>query len=262
MKIFKIYSEYARAYHEMYQTIFDYEEEFKIYDKYLSKIKAKKILEIGSGSGNMAKLFIENKYNYTGLDISKEMIELSKEYVPKGNFIRGDMRHLELNETYDAVVVTGRTFTHMTTNHDVMFALNSIHEVLNHEGWLIFDNFDASVIFTDFREESQHKSQYDNRKYLRLSETSFDLEHGWTWKWKSHYEIIEEEQKTSFDDEITLRAFTEDELRLYLIINGFKVCNLEKSSNAILTVAQKINEKKTNAQNIYFKQKLNNFSEI
>ncbi|MCE7742663.1 MAG: class I SAM-dependent methyltransferase [Candidatus Heimdallarchaeota archaeon] len=261
MKIFKIYSEYARAYHEMYQSIFDYEEEFKIYDKYLSKIKAKKILELGCGSGNMAKLFIKNKYDYIGLDCSKEMIALSKEFVPKGKFLLGDMRNLELEETFDAVLVTGRTFTHMTTNHDVMFALNSIHEVLNHEGWLIFDNFDASIIFTDFRETSQNKTMFENRKYLRLSETSFDFNHGWTWKWKSHYEVIEEEKKEEFEDEITLRAFTEDELRLFLSINGFKVCNMEKSANAILTVAQKINEEKTNAQNIYFKQKLNDISE-
>ena len=258
MKIFKIYSEYAKAYHEMYQSIFDYEEDFKIYDKYLSKIKAKKILELGCGSGNLAKFFIENKYDYTGLDSSKEMITLAKEFVPDGNFLLGDMRHMSLQDTFDAVLVTGRTFTHMTTNHDVMFALNSIHEILNHEGWLIFDNFDASVIFTDFRETSQHKASYEDRKYLRTSETSFNLEHGWTWNWKSHYEIYEDEKIDEFDDEITLRAFTEDELRLFLRINGFKVCNIEKSANAILTVAQKINEEKTNAQNIYFKQKLNN----
>ncbi len=260
MKIFKIYSEYARAYHEMYQSIFDYDEEFKIYDKYLSKMKAKKILELGCGSGNMAKLFIKNKYDYTGLDSSKEMIALSKEFVPKGEFMLGDMRNLELEEKFDAVLVTGRTFTHMTTNHDVMFALNSINEVLKFEGYLIFDNFDASVIFTDFRETSQHKSRYEDRKYLRKSETSFDLNHGWSWKWKSHYELHTKDKIEKFDDEITLRAFTEDELKLYLGINGFKVCNIEKSANAILTVAQKINEKKTNAQNIYFKQKLNKIS--
>ena len=56
MKIFKIYSEYARAYHEMYQSIFDYENEFEMYDKYLSKIKAKKILELGCGSGNILSI--------------------------------------------------------------------------------------------------------------------------------------------------------------------------------------------------------------
>ncbi|NPD90139.1 MAG: class I SAM-dependent methyltransferase [Asgard group archaeon] len=261
MKVMKIYSEFARVYHEMYQSIFNYEEGFKLYHKHLSKLNCRKILEIGCGSGNLAKFFIEHKYDYTGLDISKEMIELAKEMVPDGNFIRGDMRNLELDEEYEAVIVTGRTFTHMTTNHDVMFALNSIHEVLQKEGWLVFDNFNAYEIFTAFKEEMSHKANYDGRKYSRKSKTSFDLEHGWTWKWNAKYEVEEGEKKQTFEDEIMLRAFTEDELRLFLTINGFKIEEMILENNAIQTVAQKINEKKTNAQQLYFKQKLNKISE-
>ena len=255
----KIYSEFARVYHEMYHSIFNYEEDFKLYHKHLSKLKSSKILELGCGSGNLAKFFLDYKYEYTGLDISKEMIEIAKELVPDGNFIIGDMRNLELDEKYEAVIVTGRTFTHMTTNHDVMFALNSIHEVLEKEGWLLFDNFDAHTIFTGFKEESTHKASYDGRRYSRKSKTSFDLEHGWTWKWNAKYEVEEEgKEKQIFDDEIMLRAFTKDELQLFLAINGFSVKEMISENNALFTIAQKINEKKTNAQEIYFNQKKNN----
>ena len=150
MKILKIYTDHSKVYHEMYQAIFNYEKEFQLYHRYLSKLKCKKILEIGSGSGNLAKYFINNKYDYTGLDNSKEMIKLAKEFVPEGKFILGDMRNIRLEEKFEAVVVTGRTFTHMTTNHDVMFALYSIHETLQKDGWLLFDNFNAEEIFTNF----------------------------------------------------------------------------------------------------------------
>ena len=257
----KIYSEFARVYHEMYQCIFNYEEDFKLYHKHLSKLKCCKILEIGCGSGNLAKFFLEKGYDYTGLDISKEMIEIAQEMVPEGKFIGGDMRALELDDNFEAVIVTGRTFTHMTTNHDVMFALNSIHEVLEHEGWLLFDNFNAYEIFTGFKEESEHKATYEGRKYFRKSNTSFDFEHGWTWKWEAKYIIEEGKEKQTFKDEIMLRAFTEDELRLFLEINGFIVKEMISENNAILTIARKINEKKTNAQKLYFKQKLNKISE-
>ncbi|MCG3222337.1 MAG: class I SAM-dependent methyltransferase [Candidatus Heimdallarchaeota archaeon] len=261
MKVMRIYSEFARVYHEMYQCIFNYEEDFKLYHKHLSKLKCCKILEIGCGSGNLAKFFLENKYDYTGLDISKEMIDLAKEFVPEGRFIRGDMRDLEIDDEYEAVIVTGRTFTHMTTNHDVMFALNSIHEVLQKEGWLVFDNFNAYEIFTGFKEEMAHKATYDGRKYSRKSKTSFDFEHGWTWKWEAEYKVEDGKEKQTFEDEIMLRAFTEDELRLFLTLNGFKVKEMTSENNAILTVAHKIKEKKTNAQKLYFKQKLNKISE-
>ena len=42
----------------------------------------------------------------------------------------------------------------------------------------------------------------------------------------------------------------------------FKIKEMIIENNAILTIAQKINEKKTNAQKLYFKQKLNKVSEI
>ena len=253
----KIYTDYAKVYHEMYQSIFDYEAEFELYHNSLSKLKCKRILEIGCGSGNLANLFIKEGYDYTGLDVSNEMIELAKELVPNGKFIRADMRHLKLEECYEAVIVTGRTFTHLTTNHDVMFALNSIHQILEKEGWLLFDNFDAHEIFTGFHEEMTHKSSYNNRNYIRRSKTSFDFEHGWTWRWQANYEIEEEGKIDTFEDDIMLRAFTGDELKLFLRLNGFETKKMEKDAAAIFTVAHKINEEKTNAQNLYFKQKLN-----
>ncbi len=256
MKILKIYTEHSKVYHEMYQAIFNYEEDFQLYHRYLSKLKCKKILEIGSGSGNLAKYFINNEYDYTGLDNSKEMIKLARELVPEGKFILGDMRNIKLKEKFDAVVVTGRTFTHMTTNHDVMFALYSINEILQKEGWLLFDNFNAEEIFTNFREQSTHKSKYEGRNYTRKSSTSIDLEHGWTWKWVAEYEIEENNEKSSFKDEMILRAFTEEELILFLRVNGFKTKEICKEANAILTITQKINDEKTNAQKLYFKQKL------
>ncbi len=257
MKIMRIYTDYAKVYHEMYQSIFDYDAEFELYHKHLSKLKCNKILEIGCGSGSLAKRFLEKNYDYTGLDVSKQMIELAQELIPQGKFIRADMRHLDLEEKYQAVIVTGRTFTHMTTNHDVMFALDSIHKTLQKDGWLLFDNFDAYEIFTGFKEEMIHKSKYNNRNYLRKSKTSFAFEHGFTWKWKAHYIIEENGKQETFEDEMLLRAFTKDELSLFLKLNGFCIVEMQNELNALFTVAQKINEEKTNAQKIYFKQKLN-----
>ena len=167
------------------------------------------------------------------------------------------MRHLKLDEEFDAIIVTGRTFTHMTTNHDVMFALDSIDKHLKKEGWLLFDNFSAYEIFTKFKEEMEHTASYNNRKYTRKSYTSFDLEHGWTWRWKASYEIEEDGKSSGFEDEMILRAFTEDELKLFLRLAGFRVEEMNLKENAILTIAQKVNDERTNAEMIYFKQKNN-----
>ncbi|MHA2357371.1 MAG: class I SAM-dependent DNA methyltransferase [Candidatus Heimdallarchaeaceae archaeon] len=249
----KIYLDYAWAYHEMYQVIFDYDREFKMYDKILSKLKCKRILEIGCGSGNLASRFINQGYDYTGLDISEQMLEISRKLVPEGNFILGDMRNLNFQEKFECILVTGRTFTHMTTNNDVMKALTSIHQALDENGWLVFDNFNADVIFRNFKEGMVHKSKSGNRKYTRESKTSLLLDHGWTWKWNAHYKIEEDEKIEEFDDEIILRAFTESDLSLFLAMNGFETKEFRKEESAILTIAQKEVESPL-IQNLYFKK--------
>lgn len=50
----KLYMDYSKFYHEMYQHLFDYEEECKIYSQYLIENKCASTVEIGCGSGNIS----------------------------------------------------------------------------------------------------------------------------------------------------------------------------------------------------------------
>ncbi|MEP6804068.1 MAG: class I SAM-dependent methyltransferase, partial [Flavobacterium sp.] len=60
----------AAIYDAMYQTFVDYDEEYVFYNNLIQENKASTILEIGSGTGNLAKRFQENNQNYQGLDYS------------------------------------------------------------------------------------------------------------------------------------------------------------------------------------------------
>jgi len=40
---------------------------------------AKKLLEIGCGTGNLAPFFLKEGYNYTGLDSFNEMLMIARE---------------------------------------------------------------------------------------------------------------------------------------------------------------------------------------
>ena len=122
----KLYSKLANVYHEMYQNIFDYKKEFQFYNRILKKHNSKNVLEIGCGSGNLASYFLKNKYNYTGLDLSQEMLDIAKEVEPKARFIQADMRKLKLRKKFDAIIISGRSFTYLTTNEDIQNALKSI----------------------------------------------------------------------------------------------------------------------------------------
>ncbi len=235
----KLYSELAQVYHEMYQSVFDYKKEFKFYNNVLRKYNCKNVLEIGCGSGNLAGLFLKSGYSYTGLDLFDEMLNIARKAEPKAMFIQGDMRNLKMKKKYDAIIVTGRSFTYMTKNQDVMKALRSMNNVLAKNGILIFDNFNAEVIFGRFKKRFVQKAKYGGKEYRRVSENTWNMETGWTWNWDTKYYIKENGKiKTVFDKSV-LRAFTEDELKLFLKISGFKVLKTIKQGTPITIIAGK-----------------------
>ena len=234
----KLYSKLARAYHEMYQSIFDYKKEFKFYNRLLKRYKCKKILEIGCGSGNLATFFLKSKYSYTGLDLFNEMLDIAREVEPKAKFIQGDMRNLKVNDKFDAVLVTGRSFTYLTQNKDVISTLKSIHRCLKQGGILIFDNFDAERIFENFKERFIQSAKYKNMSYKRVSKSSWNLKTGWTWNWNATYYVKENGKTKIIKDKSILRAFTEDGLKLFLKINKFKILDVLKDDASITIIAK------------------------
>lgn len=220
----QLYSRLARVYHEMYQSIFDYAADFRFLDQYLKKYHCHSILEPGCGSGNLAPYFIRNGYSYTGLDIAGEMLKIARELHPQVLFIQGDMRDFHLDQSFDAVVISGRSFTYMTTNEDVLNALKSIHRCLKSDGILIFDNFNAETIFLNFKPEATHTVEQGKTCYKRVSQSSWNLQTGWTWNWHATYHIQREgETEEIIEDHSILRAFTEQEMSLFLKLANFKI---------------------------------------
>tara|TARA_Y100000310_G_scaffold317241_1_gene369897 strand:- start:10003 stop:10719 length:717 start_codon:yes stop_codon:yes gene_type:complete len=236
----KLYSKLARVYHEMYQNIFDYKKEFQFYNKILKKYKLKSILEIGCGSGNLAPYFLKKGYDYTGSDLFKEMLDIAKEVEPKAKFIQADMRDLRLRKKFDGVIISGRSFTYLTTNEDVQNTLRSIYRILNKGGILIFDNFNAEKMINLKKKKFEQKSEYNGRKYRRVSIKSPNLKEGWTENWEATYYIEEKGRKTrAIKDKSTLRSFTKDELKLFLRLHNFKIERLIDQDFAFTIIAKK-----------------------
>jgi SAM-dependent methyltransferase len=223
----------------MYQSVFNYKKEFQLYNKLLKKYKCKKILELGCGSGNLASFFLKAGYNYTGLDLFKEMIKIAKKAEPKAKFVQGDMRNISLKGRFDAILITGRSFTYLTTNDDIMNALESIHKTLKKNGTLIFDNFNAEAIFKDFKKPIVQYASFKGTRYKRITKKKINLKTGWAWDLDETYYINKNGKTKIIKDTDTLRAFTLDELKLFLKLNNFEVLRNSKQDFAILTFAKK-----------------------
>jgi SAM-dependent methyltransferase len=217
----------AAIYDAMYQTFVDYDEEYAFYNHLIRENNGITILEIGSGTGNLAKRFDENKQNYQGLDYSDDMIAIAKDRNKNCSFKQGDMRDFKLDEPVDSILITGRSTSYLISNDDINRTFESVYKNLTNNGVLIFDFIDANR-FIPFTKENPlivHEAEYENVKYIREShwDTNNSLENfmlEWTAK---YYSFIDNQKEIIENDFSTVRVFTLNEIELFLYLNNFKI---------------------------------------
>jgi SAM-dependent methyltransferase len=239
---------FEHIYDMMYQTFIDYNDEYLFYSKILDTYNKSNVLEIGCGSGNLAKLFIESHINYSGLDLSSDMIKLSESKNPKGNFIQGDITNFKHSKKKDAIIITGRTSSYLTTNKDIFKALKAIYNNLSKGGILSFDFIDATRFFTEIKDGKnvKHSATINKVNYHRDSFMKPNKEQdNFMFDWEANYYKTENGvTKKITDDTSTVRAFMKNEWKLFLKLSNFRLLEIiDRKSYAFDTyvmVAQKI----------------------
>jgi SAM-dependent methyltransferase len=238
----QLYSTLANIYHEMYQQIFDYDKEFIFYDSLLKSNNSHKILEIGCGSGMLARRFLKNGYDYLGLDLFNEMLDIARTELKSDQFIQCDMRDLSFNQQFDSVLITGRSLAYVTDNKGIIDTLSGIHKSLKDKGLFVFGVFEANGIFDNFHDFEQN-IELGNKKITRISKLKKNLSTGWTYDWYAKYIVEQNNELFEYDDFTTLRAFTKDEILLFLKLTGFKIREIIDEEKALTLIAEKTNQK-------------------
>lgn len=242
----------AAIFDAMYQTFIDYDEEYQFYNHLIKENNCKTILEIGSGTGNLARRFQQNNQEYIGLDYSQSMIAIAKERNKNCTFIHGDMRQFELEKPVDSILITGRSTSYLITNEDVNSTFESIYKNLTEDGILIFDFIDANR-FIPFTKENQviiHKAEYNGILYYRDSNWKTTSSENFMLEWTAQYYTLKnDEREIIADDFSTLRVFTLNEIQLFLYLNDFEIIKtIDRKTYAYDTyviVAKKNNTKKS-----------------
>lgn len=83
------------------------------------------VLELGSGGGNNA-FHLKTRYAMTLVDLSEEMLTVSRELNPECEHLQGDMRDLRLGRTFDAVFVHD-AIEYMTNETDLRKAVETAY---------------------------------------------------------------------------------------------------------------------------------------
>lgn len=174
-----VFDSYARYYDLLYRDK-DYAVEAEYVAAHIRKQspQAKRILELGCGTGAHAEHLARMGYAVHGVDLSPSMLaraEARKAALPPGiaarmSFGPGDARTVRTGETYDAVISLFHVMSYQTSNEDLLAAFTTAKTHLKPGGLLIFDCWYGPAVLSDPPVVRVKRLADDEIEVLRIAE--------------------------------------------------------------------------------------------
>jgi len=178
--------EYADQYDLLYSDK-DYEAECDLLEEVFRRYgdgKIQTILDLGCGTGNHSIPLAKRGYEVTGVDISSNMLAHAQSKVnallsapcAMPVFVEGDIRTLNLNRTFDAVLMMFAVLSYQLTNDDVLAALRTVRRHLNPDGLLVCDVWYGPAVLAIRPSDRTKIISASNGKVVRIASPRLDVE--------------------------------------------------------------------------------------
>jgi SAM-dependent methyltransferase len=160
----KLYDELAEWW-PLFSAPEDYAEEAAFFARVLidaCKPAPRKVLELGSGGGNNA-LHLKSKFEMTLIDLSPQMLAISRKLNPECEHREGDMRTVSLGRTFDAVFIHD-AIAYMTSEADLGAAIRNAYRHCRAGGVALFV---PDCVRESFAAETKHGGHDGDGRSLR-----------------------------------------------------------------------------------------------
>lgn len=175
----QVFDTYARYYDLLYRDK-DYAGESAYVAAHIRKQSplAKRILELGCGTGAHAEHLARMGYIVHGVDMSEAMLtraearkaNLPTEVAARLSFGFGDVRTVRTGETYDAVISLFHVMSYQTTNADLEAAFETASIHLQVGGLFLFDFWYGPAVLTQRPEVRVRRLEDEEIKVTRVAE--------------------------------------------------------------------------------------------
>lgn len=145
----------------------EYEEEANLYRARLleeARRPLNDVLELGSGGGNNAS-FLKQHFSMTLVDLSTDMLGVSRALNPECEHVAGDMRSVRLRRYFDAVFVHD-AIDYMLTEDDLAAVFETAHVHLRPEGIALFVPDYVAETFSPSTDHGGHDGTERSLRYL------------------------------------------------------------------------------------------------
>ena len=190
----------------------------QFWKKKCQQYQVKTILEIGCGSGRLTVPLLEEGYEVTGLDFSKEMLKKCKSKIDKiDNFtpIQADMRNYDLKKQFDLILFGYFAFQQLVSLEDQWQCLDCTKKHLKENGVIGFDLYPCVCEGDDKKEmECLYSMKLENNTSVKMY-SSYNIDRLHLIKtWYDRYIFTKNGYSEIFENEISLRECSPDFFQL------------------------------------------------
>ncbi|WP_310739964.1 MULTISPECIES: class I SAM-dependent DNA methyltransferase [Psychrilyobacter] len=186
----------------------------------------KTILDLGCGTGEVLLRLLPN-YEMTGVDLSKEMVEIANRKIDAASFYVQDMRELKLDKKHDVVISLFDTVNHLISMEGLKKTFSSVWKNLNEDGLYIFD-----VVTRELMDEMFPGGNFidDRGDIMIIWEHEEDMEEGVDYVDTTFFVKQKNGMFKKITEEYVKKIFTVDEIMNTAKEAGFQVVEVEENS--------------------------------
>jgi SAM-dependent methyltransferase len=158
----------------------------------VSKPDARKVLELGCGTGSILK-HLQDSYEVSGLDLSSKMLSIARKKVPRAKLWRQNMVDFQIEERFDAILCVFDSINHVRRFSDWKRVFARVRKHLSPGGCFIFDinterklerhiaerawvhPFDRNLLIIDVTAFANHGSNWNIKVFEHVNHTRYVL---------------------------------------------------------------------------------------
>jgi SAM-dependent methyltransferase len=167
------------AYDERWKSLaasgVDVHGEANLVDALVRERGGRRVLDAGCGTGRVAIELAQRGFDVVGVDIDPTMLDTARRKAPALRWLRADLAHLDLGETFDAAVLAGNVMLFIGAGHEgAVLAQIAAHLV---DGGLLIAGFQLDTgryALADFDTDATAAGLALQNRYATWEQAPFD----------------------------------------------------------------------------------------